>query len=143
MYFDSQALTALLSDEALARKLAPAIQADWKRMTSPLAVVETVLALGKPDEPGKTHAETQDAIASFLDAHDIELRDMPPVSKLVPLAGEAAGNMAAPDVMHCLNAACAAYYEMEMFRIDDALAALPGLPGLQSRDTTGDVDSEV
>lgn len=116
MYFDAQAITQLISDQAAAEKAAPAIAALRKRFTSPLAVVEAVLMLGGPDG---TASEAQ--VQAFLDAAGIEMRDIPPASKLI----EAAAKTGAGDTLSVLNAACAEYYEVETFSLTDALAAAP------------------
>lgn len=114
MYFDAKAITQLISDQAAADKAAPAIAALRKRFTSPLAVVEAVLVLG-----GQNGAETEAQVQAFLDAAGIEMRDIPPASKLI----EAAAKAGAGDTLAVLNAACAEYYEVETFALADALAA--------------------
>lgn len=128
MYFDAQAITQLISDQAAAEKAAPAIAALRKRFTSPLAVVEAVLMLGGPDG---TESEAQ--VQAFLDAAGIEMRDIPPASKLIEAAAKAGvrtgaetgPETGAADTLSVLNAACAEYYEVEPFSLADALAATP------------------
>ncbi|WP_374636747.1 type II toxin-antitoxin system VapC family toxin [Paracoccus sp. (in: a-proteobacteria)] len=114
MYFDAKAITQLISDEAAAAKAAPAVAALRKRFTSPLAVVEAVLVLG-----GQDRAATEAQVQAFLDTAGIEMRDIPPASKLI----EAAAKAEAGDTLSVLNAACAEYYEVETFVLADALAA--------------------
>ena len=110
MYFDGTTLTALLSDADKAAAHSPAIVADGRAQTSPLAVIEAAMELPELGEAGVT---------AFLDAQGIELRDMPPGSHLVEGALAAEGKLKAR-----LHAACAAYYETEPFVISDE-AVLP------------------
>ena len=114
MYFDAKAITQLISDDAAAQQAAPAIAELRKRFTSPLAVVEAVLVLG-----GEDRAATEAQVQAFLDAAGIEMRDIPPASKLI----EAAAKAEAGDTLSVLNDACAEYYEVETFVLADALAA--------------------
>ncbi len=97
MYFDGNTLAALLSDA----EKAAAIVAEGPGCTSPLAVIEAAIALPELGEPGVT---------AFLDEQRIELREMPPGHRLV--AGALASEGKLKDRLH---AACAAYYETELF----------------------------
>ncbi len=101
MYFDGTTLAALLSDAEKAAAYAPAIAADGRAQTSPFAVIEAAMELPELGEEGVT---------AFLDAHGIELRDLPPDNRLIAGALAAEGKLKAR-----LHAACAAYYETEMF----------------------------
>ena len=101
MYFDGTTLTALLSDAEKAAANASAIAAAGPRYTSPLAVIEAAMELPELGEAGVT---------AFLDAQSIELRDMPPGSHLIAGALATEGKLKAR-----LHAACAAYYETELF----------------------------
>lgn len=101
MYFDGTTLTTLLSDAEKATENAPAIAADARAQTSPLAVIEAAMELPELGEAGVT---------AFLDAHRIELRDMPPGHHLI------AGALATDGKLKTrLHTACAAYYETELF----------------------------
>ncbi len=100
MYFDGTTLTALLSDAEQATANAPAIAADVRAQTSPLAVIEAAIELPELGEAGVT---------AFLDAHRIELRDMPPRHRLVEDALASEGKL-----KERLHAACAAYYETDV-----------------------------
>ena len=97
MYFDGTTLTALLSDE----QKAAAIPSEGPRYTSPLAVIEAAMELPELGE---------DELTAFLDAQRIELRDMPPGSHLIAGALATEGKL-----KQRLHAACAAYYETDMF----------------------------
>lgn len=101
MYFDGNTLTTLLSDADVAAANAAAIAADVRAQTSPLAVIEAAMELPELGEAGVT---------AFLDAQRIELRDMPPGHHLI------AGALATDGKLKTrLHAACAAYYETELF----------------------------
>ncbi len=97
MYFDGTTLTALLSDE----QKAAAIPSEGPRYTSPLAVIEAAMELPELGE---------EELTAFLDAQRIELRDMPPGSHLIAGALATEGKLKAR-----LHAACAAYYETDVF----------------------------
>lgn len=111
MYFDGTTLVTLLSDADKTTAIAPAIAADARAQTSPLAVIEAAMELPELGEAGVT---------DFLDAHGIELRDMPPGHHLIAGALATEGKLKAR-----LHAACAAYYETEPFVLPDGEAVLP------------------
>lgn len=106
MYFDGKTLTAILSDAATEAAAGPAIAATRRRFTSPLALVEAVLALG----PGGDQR-----VLDFLDASGIEIRDMPPTQRLIAAAAEGTGGSAA----EVIDRACADYYEAALFSLTD------------------------
>ena len=106
MYFDGTTLATLLSDADTAAANAPAIAADDRAQTSAFAVIEAAAELPELGEAGVT---------AFLDAHGIELRDLPPDNRLIAGALAADGKLKAR-----LHAACAAYYETEMFVLGEA-----------------------
>lgn len=111
MYFNGTTLAALLSDAEVAAANTAAIAAAGPRYTSPLAVIEAAMELPELGE---------DELSAFLDAQKIELRDMPPGHHLV--AGALAKEGTLQDRLH---AACAAYYETDVFVLS---AAEPGTP---------------
>jgi len=113
MYFDGTTLTTLLSDADKAAANAPAIAADGRAQTSPLAVIEAAMELPELGEAGVT---------AFLDEQRIELRDMPSGNRLIAGALAMQGKL-----KNRLHAACAAYYETEMFVLSDGEAALPAV----------------
>lgn len=114
MYFDADTLTAILTDQAVRERTAEAIAASRRRFTSPLAVIETVLALAA--KAGKDPEEARAEVEAFLDDTGIELRDLPPAHRLVALALAAAPGSAKPKaVATALHKACADYYEVEPF----------------------------
>ena len=113
MYFDGTTLAALISDPDKAAAIAPAIAADGRAQTSPIAVIEAAMELPELGEDG---------VMTFLDAHGIELRNLPPDNRLVAGALAAEGKLKTR-----LHAACAAYYETEPFVLSDE-AVLPDAP---------------
>jgi ribonuclease VapC len=111
MYFDGTTLTTLLSDAEKAAAIAPAIAADHRAQTSAFAVIEAALALPELGEAGVT---------AFLDEQGIELRDMPPGNHLIAGALATEGKLKAR-----LHAACAAYYETEVFVLPSGAPEAP------------------
>ena len=101
MYFDGTTLTTLLSDADKAAATAPAIAADGRAQTSPFAVIEAAVEFPELGEAG---------VMAFLDAQGIELRDLPPANRLIAGALATEGKLKAR-----LHAACAAYYETDVF----------------------------
>lgn len=117
MYFDGTTLTALLSDEAKAAANAPAIAADGRAQTSAFAVIEAAIELPELGEAGVT---------AFLDAQGIELRDLPPGQRVIAAALAAEGKL--KDRLH---AACAAYYETELFVLSDGAPEAAVVPAVE------------
>ena len=72
MFVDASALTAILTDESDARQLLARLQKAGSRITSPLAIWETVIATARIlDLPvGEAHQ----AVTEFLDLAEIETR---------------------------------------------------------------------
>ncbi len=101
MYFDGATLITLLSDAEKAAATTAAIAADGRAQTSAFAVIEAALALPELGEAGVT---------AFLDAQGIELRDLPPDNRLIAGALAAEGKL-----RDRLHAACAAYFETDVF----------------------------
>jgi hypothetical protein len=110
MYFNGATLTTLLSDAETAAAYAPVIAEARPCYTSALAVIEAAMELPELGE---------EELTAFLDAQRIELRDMPPGHHLVAGALATEG-----DLRDRLHAACAAYYETEVF----VLPAVPPAP---------------
>lgn len=111
MYFDGTTLAALLSDADTAAANAPAIAAAGPRYTSPLAVIEAAIELPELGD---------EELTAFLDTHKIELRDMPPGHHLVAGAMATEGNLE-----ERLHAACATYYETDLFVLSAGEPAAP------------------
>ncbi|TXN60369.1 type II toxin-antitoxin system VapC family toxin [Methylobacterium sp. WL18] len=83
MFVDASALTAILTDEADARALVARLQRARRRMTSPLAVWETVVAVARRlDLP---IPEARDAVRAYLDLAGIEVLAVAPEAAEVAL----------------------------------------------------------
>lgn len=124
MFVDASALTAMLTDEADARLLAARLQGAAKRLTSPLAVVDTALAvtalLGLPAE------ESEGAVMRFLELMGIQVMSLPaPIAKLALEAHRRYGppNPAGLGAAECLAYAAARYFRQALLHKSAGLAA--------------------
>jgi ribonuclease VapC len=75
MFVDSSALTAMLTNESDARELLARLQNGRKRITSPLAIWETVIAVARILGLGIRPA--QEAVEEFLILAEIEIMPVP------------------------------------------------------------------
>jgi ribonuclease VapC len=76
MFIDASALTALLTDEDEARELLARLQQTERRLTSPLAMWETAIAVARILDLAIEDAA--EAIESYLALMDIETVGVPP-----------------------------------------------------------------
>lgn len=116
MFIDACALIAVLSDEPEATRVSNAISKAKSRITSPVAILETVLGLARPDK-FNTGVETAESIVmEYLDARGIEIRDLPPAKRATSLALSAAHRYRTGrhglNLGDCLHYACAKYYRV-------------------------------
>lgn len=74
MFVDASALTAILTDEQDARELLARLQMTSKRVTSPLAVWETVIAVARVLDLDVHEAE--EAVEAFLALAKIEVQSV-------------------------------------------------------------------
>ena len=81
MFVDACAIIALLSDEPEAERVSQAIAGASKRITSPVAVLEAVLGLARPDKFGLSVEALEPLVMEFLDERGIEVRDLPPAKR--------------------------------------------------------------
>ena len=123
MYVDACAIIALLSDEPEAQRVSDAIAGAQKRMTSPVAVLEAVLGLARPDKFGISIEAVEAIVLEFLDARGIDIRDLPPAKRTTRLALSAAHRYRAGrhglNLGDCLHYACAKYYRIPILATDD------------------------
>lgn len=116
MFIAACALTAMLTDEDAARALLARLQHDPKRLTSPLVITETAvavaacLALPLP--------RVQEAIEAYLPLMSIDLLAVPPRAAALALAafeqygqGRHPAGLLLPD---CFAYACARYYRARL-----------------------------
>jgi ribonuclease VapC len=123
MFVDASALIALLSGEREADRIADALASAGIRMTSPVAVLEVVLALARPDKFDRPIAEIEPMVLDFLDTRDIEIRDLPPAADATRLILSAAQRYRSGryglNLADCLHYACAKYYRVPILATDD------------------------
>jgi ribonuclease VapC len=122
MFIDASALTALLTDEAEARELLARLQGASRRLTSPLAVWETAIAVARILD--LKIAEAADAVESYLLLIDIEMVAVPPETARVALdAFDRYGKGRHPARLNfgdCFAYACARHFgEPLMFKGSD------------------------
>lgn len=83
MFVDASALTAILTDEGDARALVARLQQARRRMTSPLAVWETVVAVARRLDLSVPDA--RDAVRAYLDLAGIQVLAVTPEAAEVAL----------------------------------------------------------
>jgi ribonuclease VapC len=122
MFVDACAIIAVLSDEPEAGRVSAALATAATRMTSPVAVLEAVLGLARADKFNLPVAAVEPLVLDFLDARDIEIRDLPPAREATALALSAAHPYRAGrrglNLGDCLHYACAKYYRVPMLSTD-------------------------
>ncbi len=123
MFVDACAIIALLSDEPEADRVSQAIAGASKRITSPVAVLEAVLGLARPDKFGLSVEALEPLVMEFLDERGIEVRDLPPAKRATTLALAAAHRWRSGrhglNLGDCLHYACAKYYRVPILATAD------------------------
>lgn len=123
MFVDACAIIALLSDEPEAERVARALVGAPNRMTSPVAVLEAVLGLARPDKFGIAVAAVEPMVLEFLEARDIEIRDLPPAPETVAFSVQAADRYGSGrhrlNLGDCLHYACAKHYQVPILATDN------------------------
>lgn len=76
MFIDASALTAMLAAEVEGARFMSRLRRDRVRMTSPIAVWETTVALARVT--GKPIAEVKRSLGEFLDLTKIQVFPVPP-----------------------------------------------------------------
>jgi len=124
MFVDACAIVALLSDEPEADRVSDALVLAEQRMTSPVAVLEAVLGLARPDKFGLAVDAVEAMVVEFLDERGIEIRDLPPAMETTRLALSAAHRYRAGrhrlNLGDCLHYACAKFYGVPILATDNA-----------------------
>jgi ribonuclease VapC len=90
MFVDASAMVALISGERGAERIATALADAELAITSPIAVLEAVLALARPDKLDRPLPEIDRLVRRFLDERGVQLRDLPPVEDAARLSMKAA-----------------------------------------------------
>ena len=123
MFVDACAIIALLSEEPEAERVSRALATAPDRITSPVAVLEAVMGLARADKFDLAAVVVQSIVLEFLEARDIEIRDLPPASETVRLAVGAAGRYVSGrrrlNLGDCLHYACAKYYRTPILATGD------------------------
>ena len=86
MFIDACAIIALLTDEPEAPRVSNALASARQPFTSPVAILETVLGLARPDKLDLPVPAVEDLVREFLEARDIEIRDLPPATETTRLS---------------------------------------------------------
>lgn len=123
MFIDACALVAVLADEPESERVSAAIMSAKKRFTSPLAILETALALSRPDKFDLAIGQVEPLIMEFLDARAIEIRDLSPARRTTALSLHAANTYRKGrhglNLADCIHYACAKYYRVPILATDD------------------------
>nr|WP_281029259.1 type II toxin-antitoxin system VapC family toxin [Rhizobium sp. PP-F2F-G48] len=113
-----------MSDEPEAERVSAALAGAAKRITSPVAILEAVLGLARPDKFGLSVEAVELIVLEFLEARGIEIRDLPPAKRTVALSLSAAYRYRAGrhglNLGDCLHYACAKYYRVPILATADA-----------------------
>ena len=116
MFVDASAIVALLADEPEAGRISEVLTSAGESLTSPVAVLEAVLALARPDKFDLTVEAVQPIVLEFLEAQNIAIRDLPPAEETTILALSAAHRYRAG--RHGLNLGdCLHYAAARSFRV--------------------------
>jgi len=123
MFVDASAIVALLADEPEAGRISAALAAASRSMTSPIAVLEAVLALARPDKFNLTVEAVQPVVLEFLEAQGIEIHDLPPAKETTILALSAAHRFRAGrhglNLSDCLHYAAARHFGVPILATAD------------------------
>jgi ribonuclease VapC len=123
MFVDRSVMLAMMTDEADARAFARRMQASTVRLTTPMAVAWTAIALST--RLGLPLAEAGEAVKMFLQLMNIQSVAVPPRAAFLALEAQAAF-VAAPagaDLDDCMTYACARYYRQPLLFTGGGFAA--------------------
>jgi ribonuclease VapC len=123
MFVDASAIVALLADEPEAERISTALASARQCRTSPVAVLEPVLALARPDKFDMTVEAVGPIVLEFLEARGIEICDLPPAVETTALALSAAHRYRAGrhglNLGDCLHYAAARFYRTPILATAD------------------------
>ncbi len=123
MFVDACAIIAVLSDEPEAERVSHALAGAKKRITSPVAVLEAVLGLTRPDKFNLSVEAVEPLVLEFLDERGIDIRDLPPAKRATTLSLSAAHRYRSGrrgiNLGDCLHYACAKYYRVSILATAD------------------------
>ena len=127
MFVDACAIIALLSDEPEAQRVSDVLASATRPFTSPVAVLETVLGLARPDKLDLPVPAVEALVTEFLEARGIDIRDLPPPADTVRLSSEAAHRFRhgrhGLNLGDCLHYACAKFHGVPMLATADEFRA--------------------
>jgi ribonuclease VapC len=122
MFVDASALVALLSGEREAARVSTALETAQKPVTSAVAVLETALALARPDKLDLPLDKAERLVRDFLAARGIALCDLPPAADTARLALYAVSNYSngrhGLNICDCLHYACAKHENIPILATD-------------------------
>ncbi|MCD2172923.1 type II toxin-antitoxin system VapC family toxin [Rhizobium sp. C4] len=123
MFVDACAIIAILSDEPEADRISKVLKEARSPITSPVAILEVVLALSRPDKFGLPMSTVESLVLDFLLERGIEIKDMPPAYETTKLAISAADRYRAGryglNLGDCLHYACARHYRVPILATAD------------------------
>lgn len=123
MFIDACAIIALLSDEPEAARVSDAIASAKVSFTSPVAILETVLGLARPNKFNLPIPAVENLVQEFLDERGIEVRDLPPAAETTRLALVAAHRYRSGrhglNLGDCLHYACARFHGVAILATAD------------------------
>lgn len=123
MFVDACAIIAVMSDEPEAKRVSDAIASGRGAFTSPVAVLEAVLGLARPDKFALAVSDVEPIVVEFLEERGIEIRDLPPASEATSLALSAAHRYRSGrhglNLGDCLHYACAKYFAVPILATAD------------------------
>ncbi|WEK05416.1 MAG: type II toxin-antitoxin system VapC family toxin [Candidatus Devosia phytovorans] len=116
MFVDASAIVALFSKEQEQSRVDDILGSTVGSFTSPLAVLESVLALSRPDKWNVPVDEAALSLVQLMRARDIVIRDVDNPSEVVHLASFAAARFRSGrrglNLADCMHYASAKYYKV-------------------------------
>lgn len=123
MFVDASALVALMSGEPEADRVSEALLSNPEAFTSPLAVLETTLALSRPDKWNVPIAEAGRLVTIILNERGILLREVPDLDTCASLAISAADRFRSGrkglNLADCMHYAIATHYDVPILATAD------------------------
>lgn len=123
MFVDACAIIAVLSEEPEAERVSKALAGAKAAITSPVAVLEAVLGLARPDKFDLSVETVEPLVLEFLEERRIEIRDLPPARTATALSLSAAHRYRSGrrglNLGDCLHYACAKYYGLPILATAD------------------------
>jgi ribonuclease VapC len=123
MFVDACAIVAALSDEPEAQRVLNALERARDSFTSPVAVLEAVLALSRADKFDLPTGRIEPLVLEFLDIQRVTIRDMPPAPELTKLSLSAVNRYRSGrhglNLGDCLHYACAMHYRVPILATAD------------------------